>query len=141
VISDAHEGLKHALTRVLGATWQRCRVHWMRNVLAHVPKGQHTMVAAAVRQAYLQAGADSARQTWRHVADQLRGYWPKLAGLMDESETDVLAYMGFPAQHRSKLHATDEMDKRFVWRRAILPVRGRPRGEERGLGCKPRQAA
>ncbi len=61
VISDAHEGLKLALTRVLGATWQRCRVHWMRNALAHVPKGQHTMVAAAVRQAFLQADADSAR--------------------------------------------------------------------------------
>ena len=49
VISDAHDGLRHAITRVLGATWQRCRVHWMRNALAHVPKGQHTMVAAAIR--------------------------------------------------------------------------------------------
>ena len=83
----------------------------MRNALAHVPKGQHTMVAAAVRQAFLQADADSARQTWRHVADQLRGYWPKLAGLMDESETDVLAYMGFPAQHRSKLHSTNPLER------------------------------
>ncbi len=54
VISDAHDGLRHAITRVLGATWQRCRVHWMRNALAHVPKGQHTMVAAAIRQAFLQ---------------------------------------------------------------------------------------
>ena len=53
VISDAHDGLRHAITRVLGATWQRCRVHWMRNALAHVPKGQHTMVAAAIRQAFL----------------------------------------------------------------------------------------
>ena len=111
VISDAHEGLKHALTRVLRATWQRCRVHWMRNALAHVPKDQHTMVAAAVRQAFLQADADSARQTWRHVADQLRGRWPKLAGLMDESEADVLAYMGFPAQHRSKLHSTNPLER------------------------------
>jgi putative transposase len=50
VISDAHDGLRHAITRVLGATWQRCRVHLMRNALAHVPKGQHTMVAAAIRQ-------------------------------------------------------------------------------------------
>ena len=83
----------------------------MRNVLAHVPKGQHTMVAAAVRQAFLQADADSARQTWRHVADQLRGRWPKLAGLMDESEADVLAYMGFPAQHRSKLHSTNPLER------------------------------
>ena len=85
--------------------------------------------------------ADSARQPWRAM-------WPisfvpaaQARRAVDESEADVLAYRGFPAQHRSKLHATDEMDKRFVWRRAILPVRGRPRGEERGLGCKPRQAA
>src|SRR3954465_10479852 len=54
VISDAHDGLRHAITRVLSAAWQRCRVHWMRNALAHVPKGQHTMVAAAIRQAFLQ---------------------------------------------------------------------------------------
>src|SRR3984885_10470882 len=59
VISDAHDGLRHAITRVLGATWQRCRVHWMRNALAHVPKGQHTMVAAAIRQAFLQTDADA----------------------------------------------------------------------------------
>lgn len=111
VVADAHEGLRHALTRVLGATWQRCRVHWMRNALAHVPKGQHTMVAAAIRQAFLQADPDAARQTWRHVADQLRPRWPKLAGLMDESEHDVLAYMNFPAQHRTKLHSTNPRER------------------------------
>src|SRR3954454_15806499 len=81
VISDAHEGLRNAITRVLGATWQRCRVHWMRNALAHVPKGQHTMVAAAIRQAFLQPDAEAAHQTWRQVADQLRQRWPKLAAL------------------------------------------------------------
>ena len=105
MISDAHDGLRHAITRVLGATWQRCRVHWMRNALAHVPKGQHTMVAAAIRQAFLQTDAEAAHQTWRHVADQLRPRWPKLAALMDDSEHDVLAYMTFPAQHRTKLHS------------------------------------
>src|SRR4029450_3523007 len=99
VISDAHEGLRLAITRVLGATWQRCRVHWMRNALAHVPKGQHTMVAAAIRQAFLQPDADTARQTWRHVADQLRQRWPKLAALMADSEHKVLAYMGSPGAH------------------------------------------
>jgi putative transposase len=62
VISDAHDGLRLAITRVLGATWQRCRVHWMRNALAHVQKGQHTMVAAAIRQAFLQTDADAARR-------------------------------------------------------------------------------
>lgn len=111
VISDAHEGLRNAITRVLGATWQRCRVHWMRNALAHVPKGQHTMVAAAIRQAFLQADADAAHQTWRHVADQLRPRWPKLATLMDDSEHDVLAYLAFPAQHRTKLHSTNPLER------------------------------
>jgi putative transposase len=111
VISDAHEGLRLAITRVLGATWQRCRVHWMRNALAHVPKGQHTMVAAAIRQAFLQPDAEAAHQTWRHVADQLRARWPKLAALMDDSEHDVLAYMAFPTQHRAKLHSTNPLER------------------------------
>ena len=111
VVSDAHEGLKQAIARVLSATWQRCRVHWMRNALAHVPKGQHTIVAAALRQAFLQADQPAARQTWRQVADQLRPRWPKLATLMDESEHDVLAYLAFPAQHRTKLHSTNPLER------------------------------
>ena len=111
VISDAHEGLKAAIQRVLGATWQRCRVHFMRNALAHVPKGQHTMVAAAIRQAFIQPDPASATQTWRHVADQLRERWPKLGTLMDEAEVDVLAYLSFPAQHRTKLHSTNPLER------------------------------
>jgi putative transposase len=111
VISDAHEGLKHAIAKVLGAAWQRCRVHWMRNALAHVPKGQQTVVAAALRQAFLQADQDAARQVWRQLADQLRPRWPKLAGLMDESEHDVLAYLAFPLQHRTKLHSTNPLER------------------------------
>ena len=111
VISDAHTGLKAAIARVFDATWQRCRVHWIRNALAHGPKGQHTVVAAAIRQAFNQPDRDSASQTWRHVADQLRGRWPKLAALMDESEADVLAYMSFPAQHRTKLHSTNPLER------------------------------
>ena len=138
VISDAHDGLRLAITRVLGATWQRCRVHWMRNALAHVQKGQHTMVAAAIRQAFLQTDADAAHQTWRHVADQLRPRWPKLALLMDDSEHDVLAYMGFPGQHRTKLHSTDEIDKPF--RREVLSWNGTGDrvAKSRGRGCKTR---
>ncbi len=111
VVSDAHEGLKHAIAKVLGATWQRCRVHWMRNALAHGPKGQHSMVAAALRQAFLQADREAAHQLWRQVADRLRPRWPRLAGLMDESEHDVLAYMAFPAQHRAKLHSTNPLER------------------------------
>jgi putative transposase len=111
VISDAHEGLKHAIGKVLGAAWQRCRVHWMRCALARVPKGQQTMVAAALRQAFLQADHDTAHQTWRQVADQLRPRWPKLATLMDDSEHDVLAFMAFPVQHRTKLHSTNPLER------------------------------
>jgi transposase-like protein len=111
VVSDAHEGLKAAIRRVLGATWQRCRVHWMRSALAHVGKGQQAVVAAALRQAFLQADEAAAHQVWRQVADQLRPRWPKLSALMDESEHDVLAYTGFPAQHRAKLHSTNPLER------------------------------
>ena len=111
VISDAHEGLKAAIRRVMGATWQRCRVHWMRNALAYVPKGQQSMVAAALRQAFLQPDRQAAHQTWRHAADQFRPRWPKLAKLLDGSEHDVLAYMGFPVQHRAKLHSVNPLER------------------------------
>jgi putative transposase len=84
----------------------------MRDALAYVPKGQHTMVVAALRQAFLQPDQATARQTWRQVADQLRAGWPKLATLIDGSEHDVLAYMAFPAQHRAKLHSTNPLERR-----------------------------
>ena len=92
MISDVHDGLSHAITRVLGAAWQQCRVHWMRDALTHVPKRQHTNVAAAIRQAFLQADAEASYQTRRHVADQLPPLSPKFATVTDESEHDVLAY-------------------------------------------------
>jgi transposase-like protein len=111
VISDAHTGLKAAIGRVFEASWQRCRVHWIRNALAHVPKAQHTVVAAAIRQAFNQPDKKAALEAWRHVADQLRARWPKLATLMDESEADVLAYMSFPPQHRTKLHSTNPLER------------------------------
>src|SRR4051812_27771306 len=83
----------------------------MRSALAHVPKGRRSVVAAALRRAFLQADQASARQVWRQVADQLRPRWSKLATFMDESEHDVLAYMGFPAQHRAKLHSTNPLER------------------------------
>ena len=72
VISDAHTGLKAAIARVFEATWQRCRVHWIRNALAHVSRGQHTVVAAAIRQAFDQPDRAHAGETWRKVSEQLR---------------------------------------------------------------------
>ena len=111
VISDAHEGLKAAIRRVFHAAWQRCRVHWMRNALAYVPKSQQNMAAAALRQAFIQPDRAQAGQVLRHVADQLREKWPKLAAFIDESETDVLSYLDFPEQHRSKLHSTNPLER------------------------------
>ena len=88
VISDAHEGLKAAIRRVFAATWQRCRVHWMRNALSYVAKTQQSM-----------------------VADQLRQKWPKLASFIDGSETDVLSHLDFPEQHRTKIHSTNPLER------------------------------
>jgi transposase-like protein len=112
VISDAHEGLKAAITRTMaGACWQRCRVHFMRNALAHVPRSQTTVVAAAIRQVFVQPDHAGATAAWRHVADQPRERWPKLGKLMDDAEADVLAYMAFPARHRTKLHSTNPLER------------------------------
>jgi transposase-like protein len=118
VVSDAHEGLKAAITKVLSATWQRCRVHFMRNALAYAGRTQRRIIAAWIGTAFAQDDAAAARKQWRDVADQARPRVPKLAALMDEAEADVLAYMGFPVQHRTKLHSTDEIDKLF--RRDLL---------------------
>ena len=111
VISDAHEGLKAAVARVLHASWQRCRVHFMRNALAHAGKSGRRVVAAFIATAFAQEDAETARVQWRQVADQLRPKVPKLAALMDEAESDVLAYMSFPKDHRPKLHSTNPLER------------------------------
>src|SRR5262249_34542186 len=111
VISDAHEGIKAAVSKILTATWQRCRVHFMRNVLAHAGRSGRRVVSAFIATAFAQNDAKAAKQQWRRVADQLRPKVPKLAALMDEAETDVLAYMTFPAQHRAKLHSTNPIER------------------------------
>jgi transposase-like protein len=111
VISDAHEGLKAAIAKVLHATWQRCRVHLMRNLLAHAGRQGRGVVAAFIATAFAQEDAEAARTQWRQVADQLRSKVAKLAALMDEVESDVLAYMSFPAAHRPKLHSTNPIER------------------------------
>jgi hypothetical protein len=111
VISDAHEGLKAAIAKVLSATWQRCCVHFMRNALAHAGKTGRRVVSAFVATAFAQDDAGAVRQQWRRVADQLRPKVPKLATLMDQAEPDVLAYMTFPRQHRAKLHSTNPLER------------------------------
>jgi transposase-like protein len=111
VISDAHEGIKAAVTKVLSATWQRCRVHFMRNVLAHAGRQGRRVVSAFIATAFAQDDAESARTQWRKIADQLRPKLPKLAAFLDEAEADVLAYMTFPAPHRVKLHSTNPLER------------------------------
>ena len=111
VISDAHEGLKAAAAKVLCATWQRCRVHFARNALAHAGRNGRRVVAAFIATAFAQNDADAAKSQWRKVADQLRPTLPKLSALMDEAESDVLAYMAFPAAHRSKLHSVNPLER------------------------------
>jgi putative transposase len=111
VISDAHEGIKAAVAKVLNATWQRCRVHFMRNVLAHAGRQGRRVVSAFIATAFAQDDAAAARAQWRKIADQLRPKLPKLAAFLDEAEADVLAYMTFPAQHRAKLHSTNPIER------------------------------
>ena len=111
VVSDAHLGLKAAVAKVLNASWQRCRVHFMRNAVAHAGKQGRRVVSAFIGTAFAQDDAEAARAQWRQVADQLRPRVRKLAELMDEAETDVLAYMSFPAAHRPKLHSTNPIER------------------------------
>lgn len=111
VISDSHEGIKAAAAKVLKATWQRCRVHFMRNALAHAGKTQRRMVSAAIGTVFVQDSADNARAQWRTVADQLRGKFPKLGTLMDEAENDVLAFMTFPRAHWTQIYSTNPLER------------------------------
>jgi putative transposase len=111
VVSDAHEGIKAAVSKVLNATWQRCRVHFMRNALAHAGKSGRRVVSAFIGTAFAQDDAEAARAQWRRVADQIRPKLPKLAAFLDDAEADVLADMTFPAAHRAKLHSTNPIER------------------------------
>jgi transposase-like protein len=103
--------MKAAIAKVLRASWQRCRVHAMRNLLARAGRLGRGVVAAFIGTAFAQEDAASARAQWRQVADQLRPKAPKLAATMDDMEADVLAYMGFPQAYRAKLHSTNPIER------------------------------
>ena len=111
VIADSHEGLKAAAAKVLKATWQRCKVHFLRNALAHAGKGQRQMVLAMINTVFAQENLDAAIAQWRVVADQLRDKFPRLATMLDKSEADVLAYMSFPKAHRTQIHSTNPLER------------------------------
>jgi transposase-like protein len=95
VVSDCHAGLRSAIQRCMGASWQRCRVHFMRNVLARVPKGRKEMAAALIRTAFAQESSGAAREQWDLVAQGLEKELPAVASLMREAKEDVLAHRNF----------------------------------------------
>jgi putative transposase len=112
VISDAHGGLKAAIASVLqGATWQRCRVHFIRDVLAMVRKDAQQMVAATIRTVFVQPDATAARHTWRTVAESFRGRFPRVAQLMDDAEDEVLAYLSFPHEHWHQIWSNNPLER------------------------------
>lgn len=112
VISDAHEGLKGAIGAILqGAGWQRCRVHFLRNALALVPKAAAPMVAATIRTVFVQPEAVSAQEQWRKVADNFRPRFPRLASLLDGAEGEVLAYLVFPPEHWRQIWSNNPLER------------------------------
>ena len=112
VISDAHLGLREAIATVLGgAAWQRCRVHFMRNALARVPRAAQNDVAATIRSIFAQPNQESAHRQLRFVADQLRPRHYRVAELLEEAEEDLLAHMSFPREHWRKLHSTNPLER------------------------------
>jgi putative transposase len=136
VISDSHEGIKAAASKVLKATWQRCRVHFMRNALAHAGKTQRRMVSAAPGTVFVQDSAEAARAQWHSVADQLRGKFPKLGELMDDAEHDVLAFMTFPKAHWAQIYSTNPLERLNAEikrrRQGSIPQRWRAGGVKSG---------
>ena len=112
VISDAHQGLKGAIAAVLqGAGWQRCRVHFVRNALALVPRSAAPMVAATIRTVFAQPDPVSAREQWRRVADNFRSRHERLAALLDDAEADVLAYLAFPHEHGRQIWSNTPLER------------------------------
>lgn len=112
VISDAHSGLKAAITRVFqGAGWQRCKVHLMRNLLAHVPKTHKEMIAATVRTVFAQPDPESTRDQLRQVVGMLETRYPGAAQLLSDAESDVTAYAEFPRPHWRKIASTNPLER------------------------------
>jgi putative transposase len=112
VISDQHAGLVKALRRCFqGAGHQRCRVHFARNLLAHVPKGNQAMLAAVFRTIFAQPDATTVETTWDAVRTQLAERFPKIGPLMDEAKTEVLAFTAFPTAHWTKIWSTNPLER------------------------------
>jgi transposase-like protein len=112
VISDTHDGLKAAISTVLtGATWQRCRVHFMRNLLATVPQVEREPIAAIVRTIFAQPDHATALRQLRQVADGLRKKYPRTATPLEEAADDILAYRLYPFAHQRQMHSTNPLER------------------------------
>jgi putative transposase len=111
VISDAHTGLKTAIGKVFGCQWQRCTVHFLRDMLGHVSRAQQPLVSGAIRGIFTAGSAAEARQRLGQVADQLRPHAPKVARLLEDAEADLLAFYAFPNKHWSKLRSTNPLER------------------------------
>ncbi len=111
VIADDHKGLRAAASRVFHASHQRCRVHWMRNAMAHLAPKQRPAVVAMLKTIFAQDTAEAAREQWRSVADALRERCPKLVELMDRSREEVLVYMSFPREHWGQIASTNPLER------------------------------
>jgi transposase-like protein len=110
-ISDAHPGLKNALAQVLGAPWQRCTVHFLRDLRGHVRKDQHDLLGALIRGIFTASSLQEARQRLGEAIGQLEARLPKIAAMLEEAEDDVLAFYAFPAEHWSKLRSTNPLER------------------------------
>jgi putative transposase len=112
VTSDAHQGLKKALSQTMSeASWQRCRVHFMRNLLAHVPKRDKAMVAAAVRTIFAHSEREAAGQQLVEVAAVLQHRWPRAAEMLLEAEEDILCFMHFPQSHWRRIYSNNPLER------------------------------
>jgi putative transposase len=111
VISDAHTGLKAAIAKVFGCPWQRCTVHFLRDMLGHVARAQQPLVSGAIRGIFTAATAAEARQRLGQVVDQLRPHAAKVARLLEDAEAELLAFYAFPAEHWSKLRSTNPLER------------------------------
>jgi len=112
VVSDAHRGLQQAIGTVFtGAAWQRCRVHFMRNVLGHVPRRDKSIVAAAIRTIFAQPNQEAARQQLAEVVRAMESRWPKAAEVLEQGENQVLTYMTFPPEHWSRIYSTNPLER------------------------------
>src|SRR5215207_8003862 len=110
-VSDCHEGLKAAIAQVFGCPWQRCTVHFLRNMLGHCQKTQQPMIAAAIRGIFQAASGDEARERLADVVDRLEAMAPKVAGLLLDAEPDLLAFYALPREHWSKLRSTNPLER------------------------------